>query len=91
MSNNEDQFYSHRDRFNQLLQRRKHTTKEAASLFYYLNRTGYNGLCRFNGTGQFNVPFGRYDTINYRRDFSSFKELLATWEFENVGFSETIA
>ena len=22
--------------------------REAASLFYYLNRTGYNGLCRFN-------------------------------------------
>ena len=88
MSNDEEQFYIHRERFNELLQRRKHTTKEAASLFYYLNRTGYNGLCRFNSSGQFNVPFGRYDTINYRRDFNSFKQRLATWEFENLPFAE---
>ena len=48
----------------------KADTPEAAALFYYLNRTGYNGLCRFNSSGDFNVPFGRYTTINYRRDFS---------------------
>lgn len=29
-------------------------------LFVYLNRHGYNGLCRYNTSGQFNVPFGRY-------------------------------
>lgn len=31
-----------------------------AALFVYLNRHGYNGLCRYNANGQFNVPFGRY-------------------------------
>ena len=88
MSNDEGQFYSHRDRFNELLASRKHTTKEAASLFYYLNRTGYNGLCRFNSKGQFNVPFGRYETINYKRNFISYKPLFENWEFENVGFDQ---
>ncbi len=29
-------------------------------LFLYLNRHGYNGLCRYNRSGQFNVPFGQY-------------------------------
>jgi DNA adenine methylase len=30
-------------------------------MFVYLNRTGYNGLFRLNGTGSFNVPMGRYE------------------------------
>jgi len=89
MSNDEVQFYSHRDRFNELLACRKHTTKEAASLFYYLNRTGYNGLCRFNSKGQFNVPFGRYETINYKRNFIPYKPLFENWSFENVGFEQS--
>ncbi|WP_034917581.1 MULTISPECIES: adenine-specific DNA-methyltransferase [Erwinia] len=29
-------------------------------LFLYLNRHCYNGLCRYNLSGEFNVPFGRY-------------------------------
>jgi DNA adenine methylase len=29
-------------------------------LFLYLNRHGYNGLCRYNKSGGYNVPFGRY-------------------------------
>ncbi|WP_413736736.1 adenine-specific DNA-methyltransferase [Sodalis sp. RH21] len=31
-----------------------------AILFLYLNRHCYNGLCRYNLSGEFNVPFGRY-------------------------------
>jgi DNA adenine methylase len=88
MSNSETEFYNHRARFNNLLHQRKSTTKEAASLFYYLNRTGYNGLCRFNRSGQFNVPFGQYRTINYRRSFIAYKQLLSNWDFENQPFHD---
>lgn len=88
MANDAKLFYEHRDRFNQLLRARKHSTREAASLFYYLNRTGYNGLCRFNRSGEFNVPFGRYVNINYRRTFLDYQPLFMTWEFSPTTFDQ---
>jgi DNA adenine methylase len=33
-----------------------------AARFYILNKRGFNGLCRYNASGQFNVPWGKYKT-----------------------------
>lgn len=54
-NNSEEAFYALRSEFNATsdLPRR-------AALFVYLNRYGFNGLCRYNAKGAFNVPFGRY-------------------------------
>jgi DNA adenine methylase len=81
MANNEALFYRHRDRFNRLLTSGKGSTREAAALFYYLNRTGFNGLCRFNRQGEFNVPFGRYSRITYTKDFTPYRQAFAGWAF----------
>jgi DNA adenine methylase len=81
MENDETLFYQHRDHFNTLLASGKGASREAAGLFYYLNRTGYNGLCRFNAKGGFNVPFGRYARIGYTRDFTSYRDVFADWTF----------
>jgi DNA adenine methylase len=86
MANREGLYYQHRDRFNELIRRDLADSAEAAALFYYLNRTGYNGLCRFNRKGEFNVPFGRHATINYTRDFSEYAGALAGWEFTTGDF-----
>lgn len=86
MRNDETLFYRHRVRFNELLKKRRHTSREAAGLFYFLNRTGYNGLCRFNGSGEFNVPFGRYTRIGYVRDFLAYKQALKDWTFLSGDF-----
>jgi len=84
--NDKNLFYRHRARFNELLHKKRANSREAASLFYFLNRTGFNGLCRFNSSGEFNVPFGRYNQIAYVRDFSRYKQALRNWEFTSVDF-----
>lgn len=81
MLNDETHYYEHRRWFNALIREGREDSKEAAELFYYLNRTGYNGLCRFNSQGEFNVPFGKYKTINYRRDFTPYHTAFANWDF----------
>ncbi len=83
LSNSKRTYYQHRERFNALLAAGEHESAEAAQLFYYLNRTGYNGLCRFNSRGVFNVPFGRYKTIGYVSDFSAYSDAFANWTFTN--------
>ncbi|HJU93467.1 MAG TPA: Dam family site-specific DNA-(adenine-N6)-methyltransferase [Pyrinomonadaceae bacterium] len=83
MRNDEKLFYQHRERFNQLGRRGKAHTREGAQLFYYLNRTCFNGLCRFNKGGDFNVPFGTYTTINYASDFRDYANVFRQWEFSN--------
>lgn len=44
-----------RDRFNS-----SNDPRERAGIFIYLNRHGYNGLCRYNSKGIFNVPYGMF-------------------------------
>ena len=48
-------YYQLREEFNFCQEPRKR-----AALFLYLNRHGYNGLCRYNQKGFYNVPFGLY-------------------------------
>jgi DNA adenine methylase len=79
-------FYSHRMRFNALLRDGHTDSREAACLFYYLNRTGYNGLCRFNNRGEFNVPFGKYKHVRFIEDFNAYPDVFSSWTFSTGDF-----
>ena len=64
---------------------------EIASRFIFLNRTGFNGLYRVNKSGQFNVPFGRYnnpvicDEDNLRRVSDALQDVTITHQdYKNV-------
>jgi DNA adenine methylase len=83
LENDETLYYAHRARYNALVARGEGDGAEAAGLFYFLNRTGYNGLCRFNRAGAFNVPFGTYARIRYTRDFAAYRQALAPWVFSH--------
>ncbi|OUR73803.1 adenine methyltransferase [Methylophaga sp. 41_12_T18] len=87
LHNEEAIYYQYRTDFNEL-NMKDESPEMTAQLFYYLNRTGYNGLCRFNKSGGYNVPFGRYKTINYQQDFSELQCVLASWDFNNKDFLE---
>ena len=56
-----ESYYQFRDQFNKSKSQSKSMLR--AILFLYLNRHAYNGLCRYNRNGLFNVPFGRYKQI----------------------------
>lgn len=75
-----DTYYENRDRFNALCANRDYWSKEGALLFYYLNRTCFNGLCRFNSEGIFNVPFGKHKNVELHRNFGIYEEVLDGWE-----------
>ena len=55
VNNQADRYYALREEFNLSTD-----PYHRSLLFLYLNRHGYNGLCRYNLSGKFNVPFGRY-------------------------------
>lgn len=55
-NNTADKYYKYRNEFNH-----SSNKQNKPALFLYLNRHSYNGLCRYNLSGEFNVPFGKND------------------------------
>jgi DNA adenine methylase len=63
---------------------------ENAKRFYYLRKTCYRGMLRYNRKGQFNIPFGRYKTFNFEEiKNKDYETLLKKTEIFNKSF-ETI-
>lgn len=85
-NNTNDAFYRLRARFNETADAR-----EKAALFLYLNRHCYNGLCRYNASGGFNTPFGRYARPYFpAAEMAHFHEQSRRAEFICAGFRETM-
>lgn len=76
-----DLYYNYRERLNGLIKEERSNTPEAALLFYYLNHSGYNGLCRFNRQGYFNVPVGEYKQVTYLKEFDQYRSAFHKWDF----------
>ncbi|GHT20871.1 DNA methyltransferase [Planctomycetales bacterium] len=57
---NEDFYYALRDMFNDAAEKKY----SDALLYFFINKTAYSGMIRYNSKGEFNVPFGRYKHLN---------------------------
>lgn len=76
-------YYQFRDQFNV-----SKNPEEKAKLFLYLNRHGYNGLCRYNSKGFYNVPFGDYKRPYFPEDeIIAFNEIADKTTFHSQDFT----
>jgi len=80
---NEELYYKLRDMFNDL------TSKyySDALLYYFINKTAYSGMIRYNAKGEFNVPFGRYQHLNTDKITRSHSLLLQRADILNSDYS----
>ncbi|MAH51540.1 hypothetical protein CMI37_37335 [Candidatus Pacearchaeota archaeon] len=56
------------DEFTYYYVRDEYTPKnraEEAFKFYFIRKTCYRGMLRYNPSGHFNIPFGRYKSVNF--------------------------
>ncbi len=85
-NNQKLKYYELRELFNQT-----GTGKLRAALFLYMNRHGYNGLCRYNQKGKFNVPFGKFKRPYFPAlEMEYFCKLAARAEFVCADFREVM-
>lgn len=68
--NDETIYYQVRDEMN------IETPLDNAKRFYYLRKTCYRGMLRYNKSGKFNISYGRYKKVNYYDLFNSAYETL---------------
>lgn len=80
---NETFYYQLRAMFNDLADK----TYSDAALYYYINKTAYSGMIRYNARGEFNVPFGRYKYLNTASVALSHSRLLQRTEIYNTDYS----
>ena len=79
---NETLYYQIRDMFNDLVDK-KHSD---ALLYFFINKTAYSGMIRYNSKGEFNVPYGRYANLNTSLVTKSHSKLLANTEIYNQDY-----
>lgn len=64
-----------------------HDALDSAKRFYYQRKTCFRGMLRYNKHGKFNIPFGRYKTIDYDALLNpEYEALLSRTEILHQGF-----
>ncbi|MGY5450775.1 Dam family site-specific DNA-(adenine-N6)-methyltransferase [Agarivorans sp. MS3-6] len=86
-TNQSEYYYSIRTQFNA-----SSDPYQRSLMFLYMNRHGYNGLCRYNRSGGFNVPFGSYKRPYFpEHELEFFAEKAQYAEFRCCSYVDTFA
>jgi DNA adenine methylase len=78
---NEDLYYRIRDLFNH-----PDDTYLDGVLYFFINKTAYSGMIRYNSSGEYNVPFGRYPNLNTRLISQRHSDLLQGAELFSLDY-----
>ena len=57
-------------------------------LYFFINKTAYSGMIRYNNNGEYNVPFGRYPNLNTKLITHEHSELLKRSELLQQDYSK---
>lgn len=79
---NETLYYQIRNMFNDLTEKKY----SDALLYFFINKTAYSGMIRYNSKGEFNVPYGRYKNLNTSLVTKKHSQLLANTEIYNYDY-----
>ena len=81
---NEPLYYQIRDMFNDLTEKKY----SDASIYFFINKTAYSGMIRYNAKGEFNVPYGRYSNLNTSLVTKVHSKILSNTEIFNLDYSD---
>lgn len=79
---NEELYYRIRDMFNGKI----NSEFSFGTLYYFINKTAYSGMIRYNSNGEFNVPYGRYANFNTNLLTIDHHNLLAQTQITNGSY-----
>lgn len=78
---NEDLYYQMREIFNH-----PNNSYLEGVVYYFINKTAYSGMIRYNNNGEYNVPFGRYPNLNTQLVTEQHSKLLKGAELYSVDY-----
>lgn len=81
---NEFLYYEIRAMFNDLTPKKY----SDALIYFFINKTAYSGMIRYNAKGEFNVPYGRYANLNTALVTKSHNILLNNTEIFNEDYTK---
>lgn len=84
---NERLYYRMREMYNGS-RRSRHSD---ALLYFFINKTAYSGMIRYNINGEFNVPFGHYPSLTTIGVTRGHQKLLASATLHNLDYRDVFA